>query len=88
VVRLFLDNSILPQAGRSSVKLSLIGNGTAPRIILYVYGISTRGLPGVAVNDVLGTTWRYAWQQEVAIPGGIPWENVRSYYPSPVWKSP
>jgi hypothetical protein len=54
----------------------------------YVYGISTRGLPGVAVNDVLGTTWRYAWQQEVAIPGGIPWENVRSYYPSPVWKSP
>jgi ribA/ribD-fused uncharacterized protein len=53
----------------------------------YVYGISTRGLPGVAVNDVLGTTWRYAWQQEVAIPGGIPWENVRSYYPSPVWKS-
>jgi hypothetical protein len=36
VVRLFLDNSILPQAGRSSVKLSLIGNGTAPRIILTV----------------------------------------------------
>jgi hypothetical protein len=36
-VRLFLDNSILPQAGRSSVKLSLIGNGTAPRIILQIY---------------------------------------------------
>jgi hypothetical protein len=38
-VRLFLDNSILPQAGRSSVKLSLIGNGTAPRIILMAYEI-------------------------------------------------
>jgi cold shock protein len=38
VVRLFLDNSILPQAGRSSVKLSLIGNGTAPRIILKGFG--------------------------------------------------
>jgi hypothetical protein len=45
VVRLFLDNSILPQAGRSSVKLSLIGNGTAPRIILVVSGEKDKRSP-------------------------------------------
>ena len=51
----------------------------------FVYGITTRGLSTVDVNGVLGTSWEFAWQQEIVVPGTIPWENVLFYYPAPVW---
>jgi len=51
----------------------------------YVYGVTTRGRETVSVNDVLGTEWEFAWQQEIVFPGGIPLENILFSYPAPIW---
>lgn len=45
----------------------------------YVYGISTDGLPAVDVNAALGSASPYPDEEEIAIPGGVPLENILWY---------
>jgi hypothetical protein len=45
----------------------------------YVYTIDPVGLPTVDVNAELGAESPYPDEQEIAIPGGIPYQNIIRY---------
>jgi hypothetical protein len=59
----------------STSRLESVAEGFAGRGG-YVYGISTDGLPTVDVNATLGSASPYPDEAEIAIPGGIPLENI------------
>jgi hypothetical protein len=42
----------------------------------YVYGISPSGLTTINVNAELGAASPYPDEVEMAVPGGIPYENI------------